>query len=424
MQVFGIAAAFLHDKEDSAKLHIHCNPVSMSGGQRNQNQILKDLAYSETVDLTDIEGSCRALKRFVDTWEEVAKRQRDGFEQCGRHDLAERLPVALLAGDADFNRLDLNAIYMTFFGRKLFTQETRREGMHEFMRLLQIIQERYPDMDDPETAKKMGKDADALRAYALMDKISSNNDAKLLLARVTEARKSYLENQESYPQDFFDAMAKLPGLLKKSFYHHGRFSNSGAPVYGSPPDFTEEIKSLEQPFKAGAARARDRLLEIAAALGDYYGREFTGGSKVFKLWSPKKFSEETELQAKHPELAFFHWTDASGDLIFRNAFHEAFHNANWHPSYRSIRLPMEGDNPYYVDPVLDMMMELSQIAQGTRAWFSIEQSHDDPDYTRDHAHKARLAELAEQTCRSVCQKPTARVENLNLLEAARSRALH
>ncbi len=398
MKLYGLASAFLHDKNDDSILHIHCNPISMTDGKREDFELVGDLAYKDTVDLTDIEATCKAFTRFINTWEEVVRRQHDGLDE--KH---KDLPIAFLAGDADFNKININALFIAFFGKRFSERDDTARGLSEaemkhFMLLLENVTKKMDN--NPDYDNEIKRDPEAITAMALMEKIGQrgrDSSRKMLVRAVAKARKAYIEEHGSYPPEFIEACAKLPGLLDASFYHHGRFSNNGRSLTGAPPDFDDEIASLEKPFKYGSPRATARLEEIAAALGTYYGTEYTYGSKVFKIPGPKNFSKDPDLQAQHPELAFFHWEDAAGRMPFYKAFHEAFREANWHPSYRFMKLPMDGDKPLYTDPVADMMVELHQIATGTRARFSIEETHEEPIYKVDHQHKALVSELAERT---------------------------
>lgn len=400
MKLYGLASAFLHDTDDNSKLHIHCNPIAMTDGDREHFEVVQDLAYKETVDLGDIAATCRAFTRFVNTWEEVIRRQKSGMERAED----KELPVAFLAGDAAFNKININALFVAFFGQRFSAKDIDNNGvsaeeMSQFMASIQSVSKKIDSLDDAGVQKLLKSDPEAIACARIMDKMGkgSKHSAKALVRRVANARKVYLKQHGEYPQEFIEACGKLPDLLEQSHYHHGRFSNSGEPITGAPPDCIAEIRTLEEPFREGQPEATERLLRIARELGAYYGNEYTYGSKVFKIPGPKNFDKDPKLQARYPELAFFHWQDEQGRMPFKQAFHEAFLEANWHPSYRYMKLPMDGDKPLYTDPVADMMVEIYRVAKGTRAWFTMEQSHDEPIYRNDYDHKALVSQLAEQT---------------------------
>lgn len=388
MELYGIAAAFLHDKHHPNIVHVHCNPISMIDGQREKFTLVKDLAYKESVDLTDIAQTCKAFTRFMTTWEEVIRRQKANLEKDGH----EYLPIAMFAGDAAFNQLNFNALCMALTGQRfssintpMFEDEIQKKWNNDLIKLLTIIAEKYKGFSD-EAFSNVMSDPDIAQCQALMDAVRSNGMSGELVNQVAQSQKEYLKEHNVYPVEFLQAFGKLPHLFEQTFHRKGRFSNSGGVVYDYPPDFTDEVRLLKQPFLEGSPQAYDGLKYIAAALGTYYGKEHTGGSKVFKMVAPKNLNIDPILKEQHPELMFFHWQDDAGNLPFKAAFEAAYKRANLHPDYVHIVLPMEGDHPLYTDPTADMIMAVFQVLNGTRAAFALQPGHDEPSRTDSYHH--------------------------------------
>lgn len=373
MKLYGIAIAIVPDKQNPQVMSVVCNPLSVSSENQEGFEVLNDLKFKMNFDSTKPKEFIDCFIKTVGVIDDVVQLQKQSCSQNG----VEYRPVALRVGQDSRNPVNVNALYMRFFGERFSPPKTdqeieelvfeanlaKREKHNNFRKNREIHNQLSPEMQEIYKQRYISKHAPRVLEYYK----KLENDVSLSEI----AFRKFQGDSQSISANFIEAKKKFAELLKQCVLAPGSYS-PGAREYPKdfdiknlePDELDLEISTLQKSLDENPSNfdPHYKLIEIAREIGKSHGREVTDEIHSFWHVAPPGYANDREAQERCPQYSFFQW-----DTAYEKAFYEGFNKTYMGPHTRRLKLPMSASNPPFTDPTADMVRDQFEIIRGRRS---------------------------------------------------------
>jgi len=385
MKLYGMPVAIIPNKDNPHLFDITCNPIYVSdknlktfkvldGGEDEEGKRPK-LNYTATFDPNDTEDMLKNFVRLVDTLDKVVALQT---QSCANNHVKYR-PVAVEMGEDARKPLNLNALYMQVFGKRLTQLETRdmlEEELFDtfgYKKKTPMIPGGDFDNQPEEIKRKVRKEiirtgATEKQRADLEAAVKANELSQAEVEEAEKIRSEYLSRHPNMIPIFMQAYDKLQPLLEKCSLIEGNF-HVIPPSDMKDPGQSELDKKIIELGKQGDLYSRLELRRIALKKGIEHGHLVTQNPYTFKIPArhPNHVTDK-DAQKLHPEYLFMH-----DDSDCKEAYEKGFKRLYRGPYTRTLVPPLE-HNPPFTSTCADRIRDQHQIVAGRRSEDGFEDS--------------------------------------------------